>query len=260
MIQGKNMHGINKNIVCITGTNKCAIDALIYSIKNKNKAYDLVALIDKSDKGKDNWQPSFKKFVKKKKIKILKLEDLYKIKKLFLFSFEYRNILNVNLFKSKNLFNIHFSLLPKYRGCHTNYLQLRNGEKTSGVTLHKIDSGIDSGPIVDYIKFRIKQNTTAYENYNILIKFSKKIFIKNFRSILKGKYNLINQNLKNATYYSRNSVVYSKLVNIKLKKHTLTNHNFIRALIFPPFQLPIVNGITVKKSIFKKRKIILLKK
>ncbi len=69
MIQGKNMHGINKNIVCITGTNKCAIDALIYSIKNKNKAYDLVALIDKSDKGKDSWQPSFKKFVKKKKNK-----------------------------------------------------------------------------------------------------------------------------------------------------------------------------------------------
>ena len=47
---------------------------------------------------------------------------------------------------------------------------------------------------------------------------------------------------------------------IKLKKHTLTNHNFIRALIFPPFQLPIVNGIAVKKSIFKKKKIILLKK
>ena len=86
------------------------------------------------------------------------------------------------------------------------------------------------------------------------------LFIKNFRSILKGKYNLINQNLKNGTYYSRNSVVYSKLVNIKLKKHTLTNHNFIRALIFPPFQLPIVNGIAVKKSIFKKKKIILLKK
>ena len=158
------------------------------------------------------------------------------------------------------MFNIHFSLLPKYRGCHTNYLQLRNGEKTSGVTLHKIDSGIDSGPIVDSIKFIIKQNTTAYENYNVLIKFSKKIFIKNFRLILKGKYNLINQNLKNGTYYSRNSVVYSKLVNIKLKKHTLTNHNFIRALIFPPFQLPIVNGIAVKKSIFKKKKIILLKK
>ena len=174
MIQSKNMYGINKNIVCITGTNKCAIDALIYSIKKKNKSYDLVALIDKSDKGKDVWQPSFKKFVKKKKIKIIKLEDLYKIRKLFLFSFEYRNILNVNLFKSKNLFNIHFSLLPKYRGCHTNYLQLRNGEKISGVTLHKIDSGIDSGPIVDSIKFKIKQNTTAYENYNILMKFSKK--------------------------------------------------------------------------------------
>jgi len=46
--------------------------------------------------------------------------------------------------------------------------------------LHKIDSGIDSGPIVDSIKFIIKQNTTAYENYNVLMKFSKKI-LKNLQ-------------------------------------------------------------------------------
>ena len=35
-------------------------------------------------------------------------------------------------------------------------------------------------------------------------------------------------------------------------------HNKIRSLIFPPFQIPVVNGIRVKKSLYKKNKIYLI--
>ena len=66
---------------------------------------------------------------------------------------------------SKELFNFHFSLLPKYRGCHTNFFQIYNGEKYSGVTLHKINNGIDTGPIIDFLKYKISKNTNAYKNY-----------------------------------------------------------------------------------------------
>ena len=44
-------------------------------------------------------------------------------------------------------------MLPKYRGCKTNFYQIFYGEKKSGVTLHLIDDGIDSGKIID--KFQI---------------------------------------------------------------------------------------------------------
>ena len=103
------------------------------------------------------------------------------VKKLTLFSFEYEKILNINLFKTNNLFNLHFSLLPKFRGCHTNFLQVYNGEKKSGVTLHRIDKGIDTGNIIDQIKFKINLNDTGLDNYIKLMKFSNKLFNKNFK-------------------------------------------------------------------------------
>ena len=61
------------------------------------------------------------KSCKKNKIQITTLSKLYKFKNLYLFSLEYEQLLDIEKFNSKKLFNFHFSLLPKYRGCHTNF-------------------------------------------------------------------------------------------------------------------------------------------
>lgn len=45
-------------------------------------------------------------------------------------------------------YNLHPSLLPKYRGVHPVSWALINGETETGVTLHQIDAGIDTGYIV----------------------------------------------------------------------------------------------------------------
>lgn len=45
-------------------------------------------------------------------------------------------------------FNLHPSKLPAYRGMHPIIYGMMNGEPTLGITLHKIDSGIDTGPII----------------------------------------------------------------------------------------------------------------
>ena len=115
---------------------------------------------------------------------------------MYLFSLEYEEILKIKNFNSKNLFNFHFSLLPKYRGCHTNFYQIFMGEKKSGVTLHEIDDGIDTGKIIDKLSFPIHINTTAYENYIKLLKKSFVLFKKNINKILINKYNIKKQNLK----------------------------------------------------------------
>ena len=248
------MRGIDVKTVCIAGKNKCAIDALSYLIKKK-RYFNIVSLTNKSDKGKDEWQKSFKKFSKKKKIKILNPKELYKIDNLFLFSFEYESLLKNKNFKSSNLFNFHFSLLPKYRGCHTNFYQILNGEKISGVTLHKIDSGIDTGDIVDKVSFKINKNDTAHDNYLKLMKYSFLLFKTNFNKIIKGNYKLKKQNLKNGSYFSRYSVNYNSLKKIKKIDNRMSTHNLIRSLIFPAFQLPIYNGKKIKKTIFSNNKI-----
>ena len=45
--------------------------------------------------------------------------------------------------------NIHAGLLPRNRGCNPTQWAILKNEFRTGVTLHEIDSGIDTGPIVD---------------------------------------------------------------------------------------------------------------
>ena len=244
--------------ICIAGKNRCSIDELRILIKKKFSKKKIFALPNSSDDGQDNWQPSFKKYAIKNKIKIVTLNKLYKIRKLIFFSLEYEKIINVDKFKSKELFNYHFSLLPKYRGCHTNFLQIYYGEKYSGVTLHKINKGIDTGEIIDKKKFKIRLNDTAYDNYLKLMNCSVQLFKKNLKNILNSNYIEKKQDLSKGKYYKRSSVNYGKINKLNMKKDSLKLHNKIRALIFPPYQIPVVNGIKVKKSIYRNNKIYLI--
>lgn len=47
-----------------------------------------------------------------------------------------------------NFFNIHFSLLPAYRGPAPLFWQIKRGETSTGITIHKMDSSFDGGPIL----------------------------------------------------------------------------------------------------------------
>ena len=245
--------------ICIAGKNKCAVDATKFLLSRKINKRNLLILPNKHDDGKDNWQPSLRKIAIKNKLKITNLKKLYSLSELFFFSLEYEKIIDIKKFKSNNLFNFHFSLLPKYRGCHTNFLQIYHGEKFSGVTLHKIDSGIDTGDIIDQSKFKIKINDSAFDNYKRLMSFAVKLFRKNLFKILKNKYKLKKQILSKGSYFSKSSVNYNKIRKINLKKFSIIKHNKIRSFIFPAYQYPIVNGAKIIKSVYKNKKIYLTK-
>ena len=51
--------------------------------------------------------------------------------------------------------NLHLGKLPEYRGMRPINWALRNGESVAGVTLHEVDPGIDTGPIVAQSTFSI---------------------------------------------------------------------------------------------------------
>jgi len=244
--------------ICIAGKNECSINAIKILTEQNIKRKNIYILPNSSDNGKDNWQPSLKRFARMNKFKIVTIDKLYEIRELIFFSIEYEKIIDVNKFKSKKLFNFHFSLLPKYRGCHTNFLQLYNGEKYSGVTLHKINNGIDAGDVIDQQKFKIGLNDTAYDNYFRLMKCSVTLFKKNINNILNSNYKLKRQNLSKGKYFKRNSVNYKKILKFNIGKPSLKLHNKIRSLIFPPYQIPVVNGKQIKKSLYKNNKIYLI--
>lgn len=68
--------------------------------------------------------------------------------------------------KGRTCFNFHPGVLPKYRGAGASSWAIVNGEIEAGVTLHVIDEGIDTGAILDIVKFTVRPNDTAGVVFN----------------------------------------------------------------------------------------------
>ena len=61
------------------------------------------------------------------------------------------------------IINIHPSKLPNFRGPVPTAWAILNGEKTFGITIHEIDSGIDTGDILIQEEYQIDDKETGYE-------------------------------------------------------------------------------------------------
>lgn len=59
--------------------------------------------------------------------------------------------------------NLHFSLLPSYRGAAPAQRALQNGESVTGVSVFKLDKGMDTGPIYTQSSVAIDTNWRSYE-------------------------------------------------------------------------------------------------
>jgi len=65
----------------------------------------------------------------------------------------------IKRFKGK-IFNIHPSLLPKYKGLKTHERVIKNKEKYSGCTVHLVNSKLDSGKIVLQKRVKLSKKET----------------------------------------------------------------------------------------------------
>jgi len=75
----------------------------------------------------------------------------------FIISFGFRKIISENIIKKikKPIFNIHLSYLPFNRGAHINFWSFIENTP-AGVSIHKIDKGIDTGNIILRKKINFK--------------------------------------------------------------------------------------------------------
>jgi len=60
----------------------------------------------------------------------------------------------------KGFYNVHPGLLPAYRGPDPVFQQIRNKEKYAGVTIHKVDSDYDTGPVVISEQIKLEPDDT----------------------------------------------------------------------------------------------------
>ena len=107
------------------------------------------------------------------------------------------------------------------------------------------------------MKFKIRRNHTAQENYIRLMNTAVKLFKCKIEDIIDDNYKSTPQDDKLAgKYYDRKSVDYKALKNMVVEPKDLDTHNKLRALIFPAFQYPTVNGKEVKRSLYKNGKFV----
>jgi len=64
--------------------------------------------------------------------------------------------------------NVHASLLPKYRGAGPIQWAVLNGEHETGITIQQMDTGIDTGDILEVDRCAIPDNMTAGELHDVL--------------------------------------------------------------------------------------------
>lgn len=95
-------------------------------------------------------------------------------------SYGYRHILKQNMIDDLDcpIFNLHISYLPYNRGAHSNFWSFYDNTP-SGVTIHLIDSGVDTGPIVKqkYVNFQESDNTFA-KTYSVLKENIENLFLE----------------------------------------------------------------------------------
>ncbi len=71
-----------------------------------------------------------------------------------------------------NLINIHFSLLPKYRGASPVQHAILNGDDKTGITFYLLNEKIDDGDILKQVEYKIDSKYTSGELYDILFKIA----------------------------------------------------------------------------------------
>ncbi len=97
--------------------------------------------------------------------------------------------------------NLHNGPLPRYRGVNPINWALKNEENSHGVTLHQIESGIDSGDILDQIIFPISKEMEVIDVYNLCLENGIKILERSILNLNKIK--PLQQDESFATYYSK---------------------------------------------------------
>lgn len=231
-------------IICIAGKNQIAIDGVECLLHMGIKKTNILGVHNKTDLGVDSWQPSFRKYCLMNDIKLGELSDIFELDNLVFISLEFDRIVDPSKFRSEQLFNIHFSALPKFKGMYTSLFPILEGESRSGVTLHCIDKGIDTGKIIDQIIFEIGDHCTGLNLYFQYLQNGKKLLERNIKRLITGDVISVPQLAKNSTYFSKDSIDFSNLA-INFRQTAFQVANYVNAFSFRPYQLLSFNNFKI---------------
>ena len=143
--------------------------------------------------------------------------------------------------------NIHYSLLPKYRGASPVESAILNGETETGVSIQKMIFKLDAGDVVAQEKLQILPDETAPELRTRLIKIGGELLVKTLPDFVDGKIKTTPQNETEATHSGK---IKKENGLIDLKADAIKNYNKFRAYATWPRTFFFKDGmrITITKA------------
>ncbi|PHX41319.1 UDP-4-amino-4-deoxy-L-arabinose formyltransferase [Pseudomonas sp. NZIPFR-PS2] len=160
------------------------------------------------------------------------VERIAKLNPDYIFSFYYRNLLSEPLLATarNGAFNLHGSLLPKYRGRAPANWVLVNGESETGVTLHRMVKRADAGAILAQQKVVIDRTDTGLTLHAKLRDAASNLLRDALPQLAQGKLAETAQDESQATYFGRRTAADGKL---EWKKPAEALFNLVRAVTQP---------------------------
>ena len=200
-----------KRRIVFMGSPEFAVPALEALIKER---YDIACVITVADKpagrGRKLKESAVKQCARKHKLNILQPVNLKDAR--FISSLE---ALNADLFivvafrmlpedvwsiPPFGTFNLHASLLPKYRGAAPIHWAIINGETKSGLTTFLLDQKIDTGGTLLQVEHNIEPGSTTGRLYNELMELGPELVLRTAKGIFDGSLKPISQDDNEASY------------------------------------------------------------
>lgn len=156
--------------------------------------------------------------------------------------------------------NIHYSLLPKYRGASPVESAILNGDIETGISIQKMIFKMDAGPIVAQEKVLILPDEKASELRSRLIKIGGELLVKTLPDFTEDKISLIPQDETKATHCKK---IKKEDGLINLDDDAIKNYNKFRAyatwprtFFFKDNKRIIITDAKLENGVFKILKII----
>ncbi|WP_095191246.1 bifunctional UDP-4-amino-4-deoxy-L-arabinose formyltransferase/UDP-glucuronic acid oxidase ArnA [Pseudomonas sp. Irchel 3E19] len=207
-----------------------------------DSGYDIAAVFTHADDPKENtFYSSVAQLCANKGIPVhapedvnhpLWIERIGKLDPEYMFSFYYRNLLSEPLLAlaKKGAFNLHGSLLPRYRGRAPANWVLVNGESETGVTLHRMVKRADAGAIVAQQRVAIERSDTGLTLHAKLRTAASDLLRDALPAMLQGNVSETPQDESKATVFGRRTPADGKLLWAKPAEQLF---NLIRAVTQP---------------------------
>ncbi len=225
------------------GTPDFAVASLDALIKNNFEIVGVVTAPDKpAGRGQQLHESAVKKFAREKGIKVLqplKLKDAAFISELKALKADLQIVVAFRMLPeavwnmpSQGTYNLHGSLLPRYRGAAPINWAVINGDRKSGVTTFKLKHDIDTGNILFQEEAEITEDMTAGQLHDVLMEKGAELLIKTVKAIAHSQstgeaLKFITQNDSEASHAPK---IFKDDCRIKWNTSGTHIYNFVRGL------------------------------